>query len=272
MAPDNATQLDAWDGAQGEFWRERADRFDDGVARYSEHLLAAAAVEPGTRALDVGCGSGRVSRDVAHRAARGTVLGVDLSSPLLALARERAAQDGLENIGFLQADAQVFPFPSHSWDLVISRHGVMFFGDAPAAFANLYRALVPGGRLVALTWQPPDRNPWTAFRAVLDLGPPPFAGPGAFSLSDPAAVRHLLTGAGFVDVTLTDLREPMWYGRDADDAHRFLSDQFATALDAMAPDERSRASEALHASLVEHAGSAGVQYDSAAWLIEARRP
>lgn len=272
VATGNQAQLEAWDGAQGQFWREQADRFDDGVTRYSVHLLAAVAATPGMSVLDVGCGSGQVTRDVAQQATGGAVLGVDLSSPLLTLADERAERDGLHNVSFLQADAQIHPFAADTYDVVVGRHGTMFFADPEAAFTNLRRALRPGGRLVALTWQAATQNPWVAFRTALELPAPPTAGPGPFSLSDPTQVRELLSTSGFVDVALTDLREPMWYGANTDDAMQFLSGQFAADLAAMSPEHRTRATEALRALLEAHDGPHGVQYDSAAWLIEAQRP
>lgn len=273
VAPGNQDQLDAWDGAQGQFWRHWADRFDDGVARYTEHLLAAVAARPDYRVLDVGCGSGRVSRDVARQAPAGSVLGVDLSSPLLSLAAERAAAEGLENVVFEHGDAQVHPFPASSFDVVVSRHGVMFFADPAAAFTNLHRALRPGGRLTLVTWQPAEKNPWiSGFRSALELPPPPPPTSGPFSLSDPDQVQELFAAQGFEDVTLTDLREAMWYGRDTEDAFAFLAAQFATPLAGMTPTQRERTSHALRADLDEHMGRVGVQYDSAAWLIEARRP
>ncbi len=113
-----------------------------------------------------------------------------------------------------------------------------------------------------------------AFRAALDPGqaPPQAAGAGPFSLSDPEQVRSVLDAAGFVDVTLTDVREPMWFGQDTDDAFGFLAGQFAAALAGMPAAERARAEESLRTSLRSHERRGGVQYDSAAWLIQARRP
>lgn len=150
--PSNVEQLDAWDGARGEFWAERADRFDEGVAAYRDRLLAVAAVEPDMEVLDVGCGSGQTTRDAARRAR--SALGVDLSSRMIALARSRAAREGVANATFEQADAQVRPFPDGYFDVVLSRHGAMFFGEPHTAFANLARATRRGGRLVLLSWQP----------------------------------------------------------------------------------------------------------------------
>ncbi|WP_263251965.1 class I SAM-dependent methyltransferase [Saccharopolyspora rosea] len=272
----NAEQLRAWDGDQGAFWAERAERFDEGVARYHEHLLAAAAVEPAEHVLDIGCGSGKTTRDAARRASGGTALGVDLSSRMIELAREHAERENLANAHFLQADAQVHAFGDERFDLAVSRHGAMFFGDPLAAFGNIGRAVRPGGRLVLLTWQPLDRNEFiSAFRTALaagrDLSTPPPDAPSPFSLSDPDRVRNLLTSAGFTDVRLRGLTEPMYFGRDVDDAFRFVSEQFAGMVQDLDADTRARALDALRASLADHRTDRGVLYDSAAWLVEATR-
>jgi SAM-dependent methyltransferase len=273
--PANAAQLHAWDGDQGAYWAARAERFDEGVAGYQDLLLAAAAVEPDSRVLDIGCGTGRTTRDAARRAVSGSALGVDLSSRMVDLARELAAREGLGNARFEQADAQVHPFPEGHFDIAVSRHGVIFFGDPLAAFANIARALRPGGRLALLTWQPPDRNEWiTAFRTALSAGrEPPAPGPATpRSLSDPDQVRELLTAAGFADVRLRGLAEPMYFGPDVDDACRFVLGQFGWLTDELDDADRARAVADLRASLAEHLTDRGVRYASAAWLIEARRP
>jgi SAM-dependent methyltransferase len=272
--PSNVDQFGDWDGPGGAFWADHADHINRGVAGYQPHLLAAAAVEPAARVLDVGCGSGQTTRDLARAATAGSALGVDLSARMLALADRIARAEGLANVRFEQADAQVHPFPDAHFDLVASRHGAMFFGDAPAAFTNLARALRPGGRLVLLSWQPMPRNEWlTEFRRALAAGrdlPPRPATPG--SLTDPDQVRALLTAAGFTDVRVRALSEPMWFGADADDATRFVSQQFGGLLTGLDPDTRVRALADLRASAAAHQTADGVRFDSAAWLTEARRP
>lgn len=273
--PTNSEQAAAWCGGQGAYWARRAERFDAGVAAHHAELLDAAAIEATDSVLDIGCGSGLSTRDAARRASTGSAVGVDLSADQLAIARARAAREELHNISFVQADAQVHPFADSGFDVALSRHGTMFFGDAPTAFANLARALRPGGRLALLTWQPAARNEWmVAFRAALtgQPAPPPPAGPGPGSMSDPAQVRELLAGAGFAGVELTGLNHPMHFGRDVNDAQQFLTGQFAGPLANLEPAPRATAIDALHATLAAHLTTGGVIYDSAAWLVQARRP
>ncbi|MER7010721.1 methyltransferase domain-containing protein [Saccharopolyspora sp. NPDC000359] len=272
--PSNVEQLRAWDGDQGGFWAARAKRFDEGVARYHGRFLDAAAIDRAAEVLDIGCGSGQTSRDAARRAVDGSVLGVDLSSQMIELARQLAAREELSNVAFEQVDAQVHDFGEQRFDVAVSRHGAMFFGDPLAAFGNIARAVRPGGRLVLLTWQPVERIEWVvAFRTLLTGEPPkpPASGPNPWSLSEPDVVRELLTAAGFSDVQLHGLTEPMYFGRDVDDACDFVTEQHAGLLTALPEEERDRAVAELRADLAEHQTADGVFYDSAAWLVEARR-
>jgi SAM-dependent methyltransferase len=273
--PSNVEQLRDWNGDSGAFWATHAERLNEGVAGYHGHFFEAAAIDVKEDVLDIGCGSGQTTRDAARRASDGCALGVDLSFPMIDLARRTADRERVSNVRFELADAQNHPFADGSFDIAISRNGTMFFGDPEAAFANIARALRPGGRLVLMTWQPFEKNEWIrTFFSVLAAGrelAPPVGAPGPFSLSDPERVRHLLTSAGFTDVRLRGLSEPMYFGPDPDDACRFVSTQFAGRLDELDADARARALGALRAGMVEHRTDRGVLYDSAAWITVARR-
>ncbi|MEV6488011.1 methyltransferase domain-containing protein [Actinoplanes sp. NPDC051633] len=273
--PTNQAQAGAWDGAEGGYWAVHADRFDRSLERYHPAFMRAAAIEPGSRVLDIGCGTGQTTRDAARLAPEGSAFGVDLSSEMIDVARRLAEREGTANARFAHADAQVHPFDEGAFDIAISRTGSMFFGQPHVAFANIARALRPGGRLVLLSWQRPDRNEWIgAFARALtgrDLPAPPPGSPSPFSQSDPDDVRALLAGTGFTDVRLADLAEPMTYGRDADDAHEFVLGLLGWMLQGREPAERQSAADALHAVMKAHEGPGGVQFASAAWLVTATR-
>jgi ubiquinone/menaquinone biosynthesis C-methylase UbiE len=143
--PANVEQLRAWDGDEGTYWATHADYFDRSVVEYHERLLTAAAIGDREHVLDVGCGTGQTTRDAARAASAGAALGVDLSARMLSVARSRAAEEGLTNATFVQADAQIHPFEAETYDVAISRTAAMFFGDHVAAFSNIARALRPGG-------------------------------------------------------------------------------------------------------------------------------
>lgn len=274
--PSNAAQLANWDGDAGAFWTDNAGRFDRGVAAYRSLFLDAAAIEETMTVLDVGCGSGQSTRDAARLARGGSALGVDLSSRMIALARRRAEEEHLGNATFVQADVQVHPFSPQSVDVALSRHGAMFFGDPVAAFTNIARAMRPGGRLVLLTWQAFERNEFihailTALTVTGQVPVPGVDAPSPVALSDPARIHALLGAAGFIDVELESVQRPMNFGPDPDEAFSYLSEQYADMVCELDPDTRACAHERLHASLTEHHTDRGVLYDSAAWLIRARR-
>lgn len=278
VAPSNAEALRAWNGDDGRYWAEYEQHYDRALERYDERFFEVAALEPGEHVLDVGCGNGRTSRDAARRATPGTVLGVDLSAQMIANARRRAAEQGIANARFLQADAQAHPFDPESFDAAISRTGTMFFGDPVAAFSNIARAVRPGGRFTQLVWQPIERNPWIrelvgALALGRELPAPPPDAPGPFSLAVPARAERVLSDGGFFAVTFDPAEEPMRFGDDADDALRFVTGQgFAKGLlRDLDADGRARALDALRTTLAAHETPEGVAFPSAVWIVSARR-
>ena len=270
VAPSNAAQEQAWDGAEGGLWAVHADLLEKVFERYDGPLLDAARIAAGSRVLDVGCGTGSLTRAAAQRAAPGPVLGVDLSATMIDVARARAA--GLGNAAFVRADAQVHPFPDAGFDAVVSRAGASFFGDPPAAFANLARATARGGRLALLTWQAPARNEWfveiTGALAGRPFAGPPPGVPSPFALADPDAVTRLLGGAGFTDVQITDVHEPARFGADPVAARDVMAELLGWLLDGR---DAEAARAALLATMRAHEGADGITFGSAAWLVTAVR-
>lgn len=274
----NVDQATAWDGEEGEHWTEHADRYDAAVRRYDSYLVDAARLAEDDRVLDVGCGAGVSTRDAASVATAGRAVGIDLSARLVGEARRRSQRAGLANTAFVQGDAQVHPFESATFDVAISRFGAMFFADPVAAFANIARALHPGGRLVVLSWQELGRNEWVlAIRRTLAAGrtlpEPPPGSPGPFGLADEVAVRRILARAGFSNVELAPVVEPVLLGSDPEDAFAFVRGLGITKglLEGLDITTRAHALEALKETLAAHATSDGVLLDGAGWLITGRR-
>ncbi len=267
-----------WNGPVARFWADHDDRYDNLLLRHGDALLAAAAPSPGEHVLDIGCGCGSTTllaaAAVAPRA--GTALGVDISQAMIDKARSRAAEAGTDNVRFDVGDVQRADLGPARFDLAISRYGVMFFDDHAVAFANIRAGMRPGGRLAFACWAEWTRNEhWTvSFDALAPhLGlVPPAAGPkGPFALADPAYVRTMLGRAGWREVEISELREPLRVGDDADDAVAFelsdpgVAEDFASADPAVA----ARALADLRAAFAARERPDGVWLAAAAWLVRA---
>jgi ubiquinone/menaquinone biosynthesis C-methylase UbiE len=252
--------------------------YDAELRLHNQVLRRACGVRCHDNVLDVGCGAGQTTREAARTATAGGALGVDLSAPMIDRARELAQAEGLRNVTFQRADAQVHRFPPEQFDLAISRFGTMFFDDPAAAFANIGRALHPAGRLVMMVWQGHERNEWeVAIRRSLEGFKEPAAvapaGPDPFSLADPATVEGILDAAGFAEITFTDVHEPVYYGADVAAALGWVRGFTCTdgVLKRLDPAGAERALERLRETLAAHAGGDGIWFDSRAWIVTARR-
>jgi ubiquinone/menaquinone biosynthesis C-methylase UbiE len=248
--------------------------YDAELRLHNELFRAAARVGPSDRVLDIGCGAGQSTREAARAAAAGSAVGVDVSAPMLERARQLSDDEGLANITYQQADAQVHHFPPASFDLCISRFGTMFFADPVAAFTNIGHALRPAGRLLLLVWQERDRNEWaTAIRQTLTDAPAAPRGPDAFSLADPTATEGILSAAGFTEVTFTDVHEPVYYGPDSATAFDAVLSlwEFRDLLANLDATAAEQARTRLRTTLDAHTTDDGVYFDSRAWIITARR-
>lgn len=276
----NVDQAAAWNGPEGEGWARDHEMFDRSLRHYREPMNRAAAIADGERVLDVGCGNGLSTRDAGRATPSGSVLGVDLSGPMLEVARRLTVADGLTNVEFLQADAQVHPFEPGSFDLVLSRFGVMFFADRVAAFTNLFRALKPGGRLLFVVWQAlPANEQFTTLMGTLAQGlppapPPPPGAPSPFALADPEVGRAALEEAGFVDVHHESVCLPFDAGSDPDSGVAFADRAPMTqgVLSQLSAEDRAEALRRLHAVFTERQTPDGILFDSATWFITARKP
>ncbi len=278
MTIANIDQAAAWDGPEGANWAEFADRFDTAISRTWQRFLDANLIFKRDKVLDIGCGNGKSTRDAARMALSGSATGIDLSSRMLELARERSAREGLRNINFLQADAQVYPFESNSFDIAISRFGVMFFSDPVAAFANIARSLRPSGRLALIAWRGLTENEWQlVMRNALAIGrtlpAPPLGAPGPFGFADSDRVRGILASAGYTEINFEVINEEIEFGSNADEAFGFVSSQgFVKGMTQDLDDAgKAQALDALRRVLIEHDTGHGVLLDTSSWLITARR-
>ena len=270
----NQEQIDYWNGKAGQTWVRSMDRIDRMLVPITKALLERAAVAPGERIVDVGCGCGSTTLELVQRGA--LVFGIDVSEPMLALAKRRAS--GLKGVGFRRADAATQPFtPDH--ELVFSRFGVMFFEDPVAAFRNLRSGITPGGRLCFVCWQTASENAWmsTAGQAVAcflpkPASPPDPRAPGPFAFADRGYLGSVLKQAGFTSIEIEDLRTTLHVGDDLDQAMAFQADvgPVARALAELEGDVRNQALAAAREALAKHLTAAGIDLGAACWLVTAR--
>ena len=205
----NADQAEYWNSESGRRWIACQEALDQRFAPLTELLIDRAQVDCGACVVDVGCGTGATTLELAGAVgAHGSVLAVDISEPLLAVARRQVMQGGHANVRLVRGDAQTHRFERASYDLAVSRFGVMFFDDPVGAFRNLARALRPDGRLAFVCWAPLEDNPWFAVPLAVGverLGPPeprPRRAPGPLALSEQDYVDEILSAAGLADVRI----------------------------------------------------------------------
>lgn len=295
----NAAQIEYWNEVSGARWVEMNEIIDAQLVPLGDAAIEAAGAQPGMRVLDVGCGCGQTTLQLAERVGpSGAVVGLDISAVMLARAEERANEAGLGNVAFRVADAQTEVFAG-DFDLVFSRFGVMFFASPETAFANLRTALRPGGRLTALTWQPLPLNDWmfipmqAAGKVLAEAAkdgsgsppapqaPPDPHAPGPFALADSERMNAILSRAGFEQPQHTSIERELLVGggRSLDETAAFVSQlgPGGAALREASPALREKVVAAVRAALepfAEAGGSAadaGVKMRAAAWLVTANQ-
>jgi SAM-dependent methyltransferase len=272
----NADQLAFWNGLGGQTWVARQKHTDITLAPVSEALLALAVPRVGERVLDVGCGCGASTLDIARAVGpKGHVAAFDISGPMLAEGQSRAKAAGITNIDWRQVDPAMATLDGY--DLLVSNFGVMFFGDPVAAFAHMRGAASPGARMAFVCWRPLSENPWMTvpMDAVSPHLPPrakavPHA-PGMFAFADPERVAQILTEAGWAPPQLDklDLDLDIAAGRDLEEAVAQ-----STQIGAINSWLRGQPSEVVAAAiasireaLTTHLDGVSVRLRGAAWLV-----
>lgn len=273
----NQDQAAFWNAAMGRTWVELQDLLDGLFAPVAARIVEAGFPGEGGRVLDIGCGAGATTLAMARRVgSAGRCTGVDISTPLVEAASRNAREAGLSNAAFLCADAQTHAFEPGSFDAAVSRFGVMFFEDPTAAFANIRRAVRPGGRLAFAAWRSPTENPFmtTAGRAAAPFLPepppvPPDA-PGQFGFARAERMREILEGAGWTGLSIEPLDAPG--ALPAADLDVFFTRMGPVALALQALDEsvRPRALETVRRAFDPFVSDGAARFDMACWLVTAR--
>jgi len=278
-ADPNQLKGEDWAGEMGVKWLTHIDRFEGMIAPIGEALLARAAIAPGERVIDLGCGGGLTSLAAAQATGpQGAVLGLDISPDLIDEARRRAERH--PNVRFLCADAATVTLEDAPYDRLISRFGSMFFADPFAAFANLHGLIKPGGRIDLAIWAAPRDNPWMmelmgVARSHIDIPSPDPRTPGPFAFADLDYVRDILTHAGFSapDVEAYQGEQAIGgAGALPEDAADFALASMAIgrALAEAGPDVLARARDDLLGLFTRHyRDGEGVMMRNKVWLLTA---
>lgn len=270
-----------WQGRVGKEWARKGDALDVLLAPAGRAGLAALAPQPGWRILDLGCGGGATTADLAEAVGpEGHVTGLDVSPDLAARARERLA--GRVNVDVIEADAETHDF-TDCYDALFSRFGAMFFDDPPAGYANLHAALKPDAPVAIVAWREMARNQWAAVPMTFVAEVMPAApmmgqpGPGPFAWADPGVFRPLLEGAGFRDVAQQkhDFAAEITDGDDADPVERAVSfmmrvGPLASRLRNASEAQQAEARAFLRRRLAKHVIDGAVRLEASAWMITAR--
>jgi SAM-dependent methyltransferase len=277
-ASPNADQITYWNSRAGETWAAMQKRIDAQIEPLGLKALDELAVAEGERVLDIGCGCATTTFEIARRVgASGDITAVDISKPMLEVARRTADEAHLRNIAFIEADAQTYAFEPQSFDALFSRFGIMFFIDPVAAFKNLRVALKPGaGRLAFVCWRKLQENPWmaTPLKAAMQHLPPqpppdPLA-PGPFAFADAERVKVILAQAGFTDVAVIPhdqkielgmLEQAVEHCTRVGPLGRLLNEN---------PDAADPVVETLRDTLRQFEADGVVRMDSGVWIVSAR--
>lgn len=278
MTDSNADQIEYWNGPSSSKWVTNQRRMDNMLGAFSAHTMQQADLGPGERVLDIGCGCGSTSFALAsHVGASGQVIGVDVSRPMLDVAR---ATETDMPVSFVEADAAAHDFGADRFDVLFSRFGVMFFADPDRAFAHIGGAVRSGGRVAFACWRPLSENPWMlqpvlVAKDFIDLPPRPGPeAPGPFSFADPARVKRVLTSGGFTDVEVTPFDHEMTIGDTVEQAIQTAMEVGPVGTAANDADAATR--EALNAAMARKletfATPDGIRLGAAIWCVTARMP
>jgi ubiquinone/menaquinone biosynthesis C-methylase UbiE len=254
----------------------------DGLTHHSDRVFPKLTVKEGDRVVDVGCGFGDTAILLARRVGpTGSVLGIDCCERFLEFGRKDAAAEGIDNVEFLEADVQTYPFEPE-FDFCFSRFGTQFFENPVFALRNMRTSLKPGGTMTMIVWRTIDDNPWLGLPKQIVMGflPPPgegarSCGPGPFSMADTEIVTKQLEIAGYTDIDFERIDAPLLVGRDPDEAVEFQlalgpAGEVYREAGEIAEERHDEIAAALKAELARYETPEGVVMQSSSWKVTAR--
>jgi SAM-dependent methyltransferase len=272
----NEEQTALWNGPAGRAWVETQESIDQMFKPFQDLLIETIPSGFGGQVLDVGCGTGSTTLAAARRlGARGRCTGIDISEPMLALARSRAEQEGTP-ANFLRADAQIYAFEPASFDHIISRFGVMFFEDSVGAFANLRRAAREGAELRFQAWRSAAENPFmtTGERAAGPMLPnlPPRIpdAPGQFAFADQQRLHAILEESGWVEIDIRPLDVTCIFPEKDLVSYLTRLGPVGMILQDADAETRNEVIETIRAAFDPYVHGDEVRFNAACWMVSAR--
>lgn len=281
MEDKNIKQKQFWSGAGGDVWVDKQREMDIMLNPLGERVIQGLDLKEETKILDIGCGCGATTLEIAKIVNQGEVIGVDISEPMLERATQTASDMALTNISYQVKDVQVDEMPNKYFDIAFSRFGVMFFEDPFEAFNNINHSLKDDGQLSFVCWQHASLNPWQSLsiqviKEFLDLPAPPPKSPGPFAFEDKSYIEEILNASGFRDIEIKDNQEDivMFSGKSIREAcEDYLTiNPVVTEMLKNSPSElREEILEALIGKFSDYHKDDGLLFPSATWIVSARK-
>ena len=281
MVDKNAKQKEFWSGKGGDYWVVKQNEMDVMLNPLGEKALAKLDLRIDSKVLDIGCGCGATTIDIATKVPEGKVTGLDISVPMLDQAKSEAIERGLTNIDFKVVDVQIDQLVTEKYDCVYSRFGVMFFEDPFEAFKNIFSSVKEGGELSFVCWQDPALNPWQSLsikviKEYLDIPSPPERSPGPFAFQEQDYVKDILTQSGFSEINFDNNQEDitMFSGKSLQQASEdYLAiNPVVTEMLKDSPDNlKAEIVESLKEAFSEFHKGDGLLFPSATWIVSASK-
>ena len=281
MEDKNIKQKQFWSGAGGDVWVDKQREMDIMLNPLGERVIQGLDLKEETKILDIGCGCGATTLEIAKIVNQGEVIGVDISEPMLERATKTASDMMLTNTSFQVKDVQVDEMPRSYFDVAFSRFGVMFFEDPFEAFKNINHSLKDNGQLSFVCWQHASLNPWQSLsiqviKEFLDLPAPPPKSPGPFAFEDKSYIEEILNASGFRDIEIKDNQEDivMFSGKSIREAcEDYLTiNPVVTEMLKNSPSElREEILEALIGKFSDYHKDDGLLFPSATWIVTAKK-
>ena len=280
MKDINSKQKEFWSGSGGYVWVDKQSEMDIMLNPLGTRAISKLDLSGVTKIIDIGCGCGATTLEIAQQLESGEIIGVDISEPMLDKATQNASDQSLSNASFQVLDVQVDDMPS-DYEIAFSRFGVMFFEDPYQAFSNINNSLKENGLLCFVCWQNPSLNPWQSLsiqviKEFLDLPSPPAKSPGPFAFEDKNYIKDILDQSNFKDIEIDDNQEDivMFSGKSIEEAcedYLTINPVVTEMLKNSKEELKDEILQALILKFSEFHNGDGLLFPSATWIVTARK-